>query len=342
MATPAPVSSTPSNTEALTLDQVCLALQQLKTENMYLREKQRAIEAHFSGSIVHQKEPRISLPDKFDGTRSEFRGFINQVKLIIQLHPQRYPNGIAQVGLIGTLLSKAALAWFAPLVETDSPLLADFKAFLKEFEATFGDSERARTAATKLRNLRQGSRAASAYAAEFRQIACDVSWGEAALADQFRSGLASDVKDLLLTLPDATTLADAITQAVRCDNRLFERRKEKRLDNPSPGLQQLPSPDPSRIQTPTAASTPPAMNTPLVGDPMQIGGTRYKRLTPEERLRRLSNNLCLYCGGAGHYSRSCPNRRTPSLAVRGVIPPHVTSEMPNPLISAAGNGNTQP
>ena len=30
-------------------------------------------------------EPNISLPDKFDGTRKHFRGFINQVKLIIKL-----------------------------------------------------------------------------------------------------------------------------------------------------------------------------------------------------------------------------------------------------------------
>ena len=27
------------------------------------------------------KEPKISLPSKFDGTRSQFRGFLNQVRL---------------------------------------------------------------------------------------------------------------------------------------------------------------------------------------------------------------------------------------------------------------------
>ena len=38
------------------------------------------------------KELKISLPAKFDGTRSLFRGFLNQVRLVIQLHPNRYPN----------------------------------------------------------------------------------------------------------------------------------------------------------------------------------------------------------------------------------------------------------
>ena len=29
---------------------------------------------------------------KFDGTRSQFRGFLNQVCLVIQMHPSRYPT----------------------------------------------------------------------------------------------------------------------------------------------------------------------------------------------------------------------------------------------------------
>ncbi|RKP33364.1 hypothetical protein BJ085DRAFT_23093, partial [Dimargaris cristalligena] len=67
------------------------------------------------------------------------------------------------------------------------------------------------------------------YASEFRQLACDVPWGDAALNDQFRFGLRGDVKDLLLTMSDPATLPEAITQAVRCDNRLYEQRQEKRL-----------------------------------------------------------------------------------------------------------------
>ena len=34
------------------------------------------------------KEPRVSLPEKFDGTRSKFQGFVNQVRLIIILQLQ--------------------------------------------------------------------------------------------------------------------------------------------------------------------------------------------------------------------------------------------------------------
>ena len=33
------------------------------------------------------KEPNIGLPMKFDGMRSQSRGFLNQVRLVIQIHP---------------------------------------------------------------------------------------------------------------------------------------------------------------------------------------------------------------------------------------------------------------
>jgi hypothetical protein len=49
-----------------------------------------------------------------------------------------------------------------------------------------------------------------------------------ALIDQFRQGLHNDVKDLLLRFnEDPKSLPEAISQAVRCDNRLFERRSER-------------------------------------------------------------------------------------------------------------------
>ena len=69
------------------------------------------------------KEPKIGLPVKFDGTRSQFRGFLNQVQLVIQMHPSRYPSDVSRVGLVGTLLSGSTLTWFAPLLEKEPPLL---------------------------------------------------------------------------------------------------------------------------------------------------------------------------------------------------------------------------
>ena len=79
------------------------------------------------------KEPKINLPATFDGSRAHFRGFINQVQLVIQMHPMRYPTDSSQVGLVGALLTGTTLSWFVPLLEANSPLLNNFEEFIKEF-----------------------------------------------------------------------------------------------------------------------------------------------------------------------------------------------------------------
>ena len=91
------------------------------------------------------------------------------------MHPSRYPIDTSRVGLVGTLLSGSALAWFAPLLEKESPLLNNFEEFLSEFKACFGDTDSCiRKAFNKIRRLRQGDRPASAYAADFCLLTSDI------------------------------------------------------------------------------------------------------------------------------------------------------------------------
>ncbi|CAG8813890.1 14716_t:CDS:2, partial [Racocetra persica] len=129
----------------------------------------------------------------------DFRNELNQLQLQGEAHnhpkkpkPSHYPNDRTQIGLLGSLLVGPALAWFALLLEKESPLLEDFDGLL---------------GSSKLPSGTQTS---------------DLDWGKAALIDQFRIGLKNDVKDLLLTIEDPISLNNAIAKAVRCDNRLFE------------------------------------------------------------------------------------------------------------------------
>ncbi len=103
-------------------------------------------------SIVQpqQKESWISLHDKLDGRWSKFQGLVNQMHLVIRFHLHRYPTGLAQVGLIGTLLSSIALVWFIPSLEHQSPLFNEFEIFLEEFNATFGNLDKECTSNIKI------------------------------------------------------------------------------------------------------------------------------------------------------------------------------------------------
>jgi hypothetical protein len=115
------------------------------------------------------------------------------------------------------------------------------------------------------------------------------------LIDQFCCGFRDDVQDLLLTLADPSSFSEVITQAIRCDSRMFERRQEKKVTSNAQLWNSRPTMFPSVSQTTLVAR--PASFGPT---PMQIDIAKFKSLTKAEKLRRKTNNLCLYCGNPGH------------------------------------------
>jgi hypothetical protein len=277
----------------------------LQQEVVRLREA-RHVPHTTSVDRISMKEPKASMPDKFDGTRTHFRGFVQQVRLYLRLYSSRYPDGFTQVAFIGTLLSGNARSWFAPLLEKDSPILYNLEAFMERFTAAFGDSDREGVAERKIQQLRQGSRSAAIYAAEFQQLTCDLDWNDKAFMTRFRYGLRDDVKNLLITMPKVDTLEELISQSIICDNRLFELRQERRAGWRNDGTFAAFSKGPENH------STGP--------EPMQIDAVRVKSLTPEERKRRMDEGLCLYCGDQGHRAGSCPRKQNRRIVkTRGAI-----------------------
>ncbi|KAI0349397.1 hypothetical protein OH77DRAFT_1525693, partial [Trametes cingulata] len=58
-------------------------------------------------------------------------------------------------------------------------------------------------------------------------------------------------------------------------------------------------------------------------DPHEVPAKPYSdklgkdgKLTPEERQRRFANNLCLFCGGAGHSASACPKKTSSASKAR--------------------------
>ena len=238
-------------------------------------------------------EPQVSLPSKFDGSQTSCRNFLNQVQLIFFLQPKRYSDNRTKVGFCATLLTGAAASWFSPLFESNSPLLNDWNAFSRELAQHFGGLDRAREAANQLHSLKQGALSASDYASKFRLLSSDLAWGENALVDLFHRGLRDEVKDLMITLPHPKTLMEAVSFAVRCDNRLSERKEERSTT----GFWTARTSKPSRDVVPME----------LDATKRQVPGMRT--LSTEEKTRRRMQNLCLYCGGKGHFLKSCPVRQ---------------------------------
>ncbi len=123
------------------------------------------------------------------------------------------------------------------------------------------------------------------------------------MINQFRCGLRDDVQDLLLTLTDPSSFNEAITQAIQCDNRLFERRQEKKVTSNTQLWNSRPTMLPLVPQT-TPVARPASFGPAL----MQIDAAKFKPLIEAENLRRRTNNLCLYYGNLGHITHQCPQK----------------------------------
>ena len=76
-------------------------MQQLQVENNNFRRTFERLQSTPTPDVVPielpnpislAKEPHISLPNKFDETRAKFRDFVNQVQLMLDMQPQRYPT----------------------------------------------------------------------------------------------------------------------------------------------------------------------------------------------------------------------------------------------------------
>lgn len=255
----------------------------------------------------------LNKPTEYDGKdRIACNTFIAQLKLYMLGNPESFPNDESKVLFAATYLRGRAFSWLEPrMLKGQDPMLFDFELFCRELQRNLGDPDQAATMARRLKALRQTT-SATAYRSEFDSITQYLDWDESALKSYFYDGLASGVKDAIALIPDPPTgYKDYQDLACKIDTRLYERKQETRGS-----FQARPTPvaSPPRFKS---NNSPPRRPMPqsrpvFQGQPMDLDASRSKRkfkpLTPQERTRRISMNLCLYCGGAGHRAGECPQK----------------------------------
>ena len=271
--------------------------------NQELRNQLAETQDHVRGlspKLQSTASPKLTAPDKYEGKRSEFRQFLNTVKLHFVMAPERFTTEMSRTGFVATLLRGQALDWVTPYLEKNDPIMHSWKSFEEKFTGMFDDPHRARTAATRLSQLRQGRRSVVAYSAEFSRIAVDTKFDNHSLLVWFRQGLDDKILDELIHVDNHSELEAFIAQCILIDTRLRERDCERRNRIvPAPYLpaQQTQGPTPMILD---------AVNT----------SQRRGPLTPEERKHRIESDLCLYCGDPGHRHDDCPRRRSSGNGLR--------------------------
>ncbi|KAH9265354.1 hypothetical protein BASA83_011166 [Batrachochytrium salamandrivorans] len=222
------------------------------------------------------------------------------------------------IATLGTLLTGNALAWYNPYLEKSHLYEYDLSAwprFREKLRVTFGEQIWIGTTPPFKPNFTLDSATKSR-----------TPWS-------------------ILTLLQLFSLA--VQQAIKVDNRLYERRLERTEVR---GVTPYSSPNrffpPTRPQPPTPRTSNTSWNqtprrppppSPMVVPPprssndMDIDFARRGPLTSEERQQRMSRGLCLVCGQSGHLKANCPksnpNFRAPK-SIRAIQIDDVDFESP--------------
>lgn len=266
--------------------------------------------------------PRLADPDKFSGKdRSELTSFVARVRLKIASEPSKFPTEGSKIAYTISFLDGLAFQHYQPdilrgLDGVHAPAyFSSLDDFLTDLDRHFGDRQAEHAARRNIRTIQQGNQPAHVYLARFRQVARYLDWDDNALRDTFYHGLQGEIKDELARseLPDGF---DALTAlAIKFDQRLHERRQDRQSStHHHPISSGVNRNNQQRIQhrgpTTTSSSSQTTVQTSLpAANAMEIDAIAgHKRLTDQEKKRRQSENLCLYCGKAGHYAAKCPSK----------------------------------
>lgn len=274
---------------------------------------------------VPTREPKMEAPQKFAGESSRLRGFLAQLVITINAQPSRYQTEQQKCHYAVSLFTGRALEWIAPYAQDpDHEIFSDFAQFLEELKTVFGDVNEKAMAEHSLLELQQEGSKFTEYVTEFRRFQLLTRWDDIALTAKFYHGLSSAIKRGILSRGDRpTTLVEMIKVASHCDQNLREEQALRR------------APTGSRSSAPAAfKSAPrPSASSSSGPTPMDLDATRSRPrapLTEVERKYRRDNNLCSYCGQAGHWVRQCPNRRESSQTIAATeLPPASSTEQGN-------------
>ncbi|XDV14192.1 hypothetical protein PO909_002370 [Leuciscus waleckii] len=164
--------------------------------------------------------------------------------------------------------------------------------------AVFENAKEGKGAEDLLLELTQGKSPASENALTFRTLAAQTNWTENAFKVVFRRGLSHELQAELACRDEGKGFDQFVHLTIQIDNLMRSRRSSHRSTS---ALRVIPAPRASHSSADAY-------------EPMQINASH---ISEEERERRRTLKLCMYCGGSGHFRLHCPLR--PALKERTLV-----------------------
>lgn len=269
----------------------------LRTENIQLRAH---LEENGSRSPAIQRSKKIPDPFLYNGEKDKLDKFLADLRFKLLANDDRFPLEQSKLAYAMSRTTGKAKEQVLPYIKEGAIELENMTAFYELMENAFGDPNRKGTAQYVLQNLRQANQDFSSYLAEFNRHVQYTGWNEEAKKSFLQAGLSAELRyHLVIVDSEGMILQKLIKTCLSIDNRLRAAQNASRIVHRNP------------VRAAMAPATLPAE------EPMDLSAIRTRPRGPldqKERMRRLENNLCLYCGGQGHKAIACPNK--PAAALR--------------------------
>lgn len=188
-------------------------------------------------------------------------------KFFFKVQPSRFTNEDSRVAFIFSLLSGTALSWAGSLIRSKSRIVNTTESLMNESISVFDHNITGQNATTRLMNFKQGKRSVAEFSILFRSLASETGWDDIPLMTVFIHALSEPVRDALATLDPPSSLDALVKTAVRIDNRVREREREKQIDLVKGNVNQSVTPLSKSFSAPVHL-----LDAPSQSEPMQVDG----------------------------------------------------------------------
>ncbi|KAK7887257.1 hypothetical protein WMY93_026878 [Mugilogobius chulae] len=235
---------------------------------------------------LQPREAHVPDPQHYSGDMGKCGGFLLQCALVFSQKPTTYATSASKIAFIMGLLQGKALDWAAATWE-NNPLIRDnFEMFKAELKKVFDHPVQGKEASKRLLTVNQGSRSVADYSVEFRTLAAEANWDDMALQTVFVNGLTEQLKDELALKDESDSLDSLISTAIRIDNRLRERRRERATRHGSTSItRSAPSRTPGAPSVPFTAISGQSPQVCSEEEPMQLGRAKLSSAEKERRIK---------------------------------------------------------
>ncbi|GBE87281.1 hypothetical protein SCP_1005280 [Sparassis crispa] len=245
---------------------------------------------------VSQKELGFRKPEIFNGSdHSKLREFINQCKNYMAGNSHVYQEDNQKIAFVlSHMQGGTAGSWAQSFIETeltndDFLSYGSWRDFIASVNKAFGDENIEETARTLLRNIKQGTRTADDYIAEFRSLESKAKLEDAGNIEYFKWGLNDPLRQRIYGMESMPkTLDKWYEYTSRFDNQWRSAQIFKR------GTTTTTRGKGRSVHRPYYSASAKDPNA------MDVDRVSISRLSPDERQKRMKEGLCFLCGKKGH------------------------------------------